>query len=553
MSIENDPAAPVGDSTETRAGLSRRTIMKGAAWTVPALMVATSAPMAAASCWPGGTIFNSHGLGKFLSGTIGNQNLDLLASINAAKADTPGPATPQQVVDFNSLDVSVLSAINVDLSGTGALLSNLLGFLVPANTGVYNQYAKADSNGQSIGASGLVSNNGVIDTGAAAGNVDVGSLDLKVILESLVGSSLGGALSNVSDLKLKVGAVGGRASVDNTNCTPGNDDIVTRDYLLAYLRLLISSNVVGSLATALSTLLNTLPANISLAAIKSALTAGLGPLGPVVSAILTPLVNAANVTVTIDTSPLLTQPIPAGTGKALQLDLGAGTALLDLGAVLGGAYTGNVDAFLNSRGPNTRLFVDAPLPTDAVTTILNDWVTALIEVLKPLITITVTSHIDLRVAGNGIVADLNLSGSLAQFLSGTATASLQTVLWALGSPGTPVNIDLSPVLNTLLSGVGNVVLTALDALLRPAGTLNALFGGVNTLLSGIFGILQNILVLTVNAQNAPTNGGGRPIPLPLQGLPVGRYDVAALHLGLVQTALLNLLLARGSVGPNRPR
>ena len=85
----------------------------------------------------------------------------------------------------------------------------------------------------------------------------------------------------------------------------------------------------------------------SLAAIKNALTAGLGPLGPVVGAILTPLVNAANVPVTIAPSPLLTQPIPAGTGKALQLNLGAATALLDLGAVLGGAYTGNVDSYLN--------------------------------------------------------------------------------------------------------------------------------------------------------------------------------------------------------------
>ncbi|WP_251445683.1 choice-of-anchor G family protein [Microbacterium sp. USTB-Y] len=533
MSIENDPAAPVGDSTETRAGLSRRTIMKGAAWTVPALMVATSAPMAAASCWPGGTIFNSHGLGKFLSGTIGNQNLDLLASINAAKADTPGPATPQHVVDFNSLDVSVLSAINVDLSGTGALLSDLLGFLVPANTGVYNQYAMADSNGQSIGASGLVSNNGVIDTGAAAGNVDVGSLDLKVILESLVGSSLGGALSNVSDLKLKVGAVGGRAFVDNTNCTPGNDDIVTRDYLLAYLRLLIKSNVVGALSTALNTALSNL--TISTSAVW-ALLEGVPLLGTLLSTLGQ---NALNVSVSVNTSGL-TGPIPTASGKALQINLQQGELLLDLGALLGGAYTGNVTPFLNNLPANTRLFVDAGLPVNALSDTLSAWVDSLIEALKPLITITISAG---SVTGP-LATGLLIQGSLGDFLGGTATAQFKL----LGG-----TINLGGLLNPLVGGIGNLVIDAVKALFAPTGVLNSVWAPVSALLSGIFGILQNILVLTVNAQNAPTNGGGRPIPLPLQGLPLGRYDVAALHLGLVQTALLNLLLARGSVGPNRPR
>lgn len=553
MANERDQLAETTNGATERAGLSRRTIMKGAAWTVPALMVATSAPIAAASCWPGGTVFDSHGFGKFLSGLIGNQTLDSLVSINAAKADTPGPATPQDVTDFNSLNVSALGAINVDLSGTGALLSDLLGFLAPANVGAYNQYASAHSSGQSTGASGLVSNNGVIDTGVSAGNVDVGSVDLKVILESLVGSSLGGALSNVADLKLKVGAVGGRAFVDNTNCNPDNSDIVDRKYLLAYLRLLVKSNVVGALSTALSTLLNTLPANVTTSSITSLLSSALGGLGPVGSVLGNALASAANVSVAINTAPLLTQPIPQGTGKALQVDLGAGSLLLDLGAVLGGAYTGNVDPFLNSLAPNTRLFVDAGLPTNAVTTILNDWVTALIEVLKPLITITITSHVDTRVLGTGAVTDLNFSGSLAQFLAGNATATLKIVAYVGGVAAPPLNVDLSPIVNTLLPAVGNVVLTALNTLLKPAGVLNGIFGGVNTLLSGLFTILQNVLVLTVNAQNAPSNGGGRPIPLPLQNLPIGRYDVAALHLGLVQTALLNVMVARGSVGPNRPR
>ena len=77
-------------------------------------------------------------------------------------------------------------------------------------------------------------------------------------------------------------------------------------------------------------------------------------------------------------------PIPNTENAALQADLAAGTITIDVASLLGGAYTGAISPFLNELSPNTRLFVDAPLPTNAAASLVDTLVDDLIERLKDL-------------------------------------------------------------------------------------------------------------------------------------------------------------------------
>ncbi len=90
-----------------------------------------------------------------------------------------------------------------------------------------------------------------------------------------------------------------------------------------------------------------------------------------------------------------------------------------------------------------------------------------------------------------------------------------------------------------------------DLLSADGGGVNAALGAVNDLLADLFDVLEDVLVLKINAQNDST--GGTP-PDRWSSIPTGgQYDVAALQVGLVgMLDLLDLFLARGSVGVNTP-
>lgn len=71
---------------------------------------------------------------------------------------------------------------------------------------------------------------------------------------------------------------------------------------------------------------------------------------------------------------------------------------------------------------------------------------------------------------------------------------------------------------------------------------------VSRLYAGLF--LNGVVALTVNAQNDPAAGG--PEPADWTGLDPGRYDVAALRIGVLDAlgqSNVRLYLGRGSVGP----
>ena len=260
---------------------------------------------------------------------------------------------------------------------------------------------------------------------------------------------------------------------------------------------------------------------------------GVPLLGPLLSALGQ---GALDVTATVDVSQLTALPIPNSENAALQADLAAGTITIDVASLLGGAYTGAISPFLNELSPNTRLFVDAPLPTNAAASLVDTLVDDLIERLKDLVTVTVRAG---SVSGSGRNGSSD-RGVAARLPGGGATARFRVLA--------RIPVNLGALLNPLLGGIGDLVETTLSTLLNDSGVLQTALTGINGLLSVLFDVLSGVLALTVNAQN---NASGSMPNYYAAITPERRYDVSALHLEVLgMLNLLNLAVARGSVGQN---
>lgn len=474
---------PVPRSVEPRPAHrpapSRRALMRGAAWSVPVVAAASAAPAFAASptCLPDDTLFDAQSRGMLVSGGIAGIDLDTIAEVNGVHAQAFDPAAPGadgivSDTDANPLSVTALSALTIDLGGVAGTLSSILDLVAGQDAGVVGQYAYANqavggTNTAEIGSSGAVGDDGAVTLDTSSANPPaLGHINLYSLLQNATGlSGVSALVASISDLTLDVGAVAGIAEMDSLCVAPTlsteNADEVDRDYLLAYLRLLVESDTVGGLLSGLNTALDG-GLTVSTSAVWDILE-GVPLLGSLLAALGE---SALEVTATVNTGALVDSPLPDEENAALQLDLAEGTVLIDLASLLGGAYTGDISTWLNELAPNTRLFVDAGLPNDAVTSLLDTRVDSLVERLKDLITVTVRAG--------------SVSGAL------------------------------------------------------PTGLL-----------------IQGVLRITVNAQNA--SSGVEPAAYSAIS-PDGRYDVAALHIELLGALnLLNLSLARGSVGENLPR
>lgn len=531
---DNRDATLTDGSSFVRTPISRRAVIAGTAWAVPAIVLSQATPAAAVSlgCQVPGTLFDSQARGRLLSGTIGGADLDTLAAVEGAHALELAGGAPDVTVS-SPLTVSALSAIQLNLLGAAVFLSDVLTSVAGVDTGVLNQFGYAHESGTVIGASGAVNDaTGVVSLDESSTGVpQLANLDLYTILEQATGNAaIATLVTQLTDIQLQIGAVAGRAWMDSL-CVPPNAGELTRDYLISYLRLVVASDVIGDLLTALTSTLGDL--TISTDAVWDLL--GTVPLlGPLLAALGE---GALNVTATVDTTLLTAPPIPNDPNSALQIDLGAGSVTIDVAALLGGPYTGEVSPWLNGLAPNSRLFIDYALPGGAVTALLDAFVDDLIERLKDLVFVSVQAGSVTGILPTGLL----IEGTLREFLDGEATATLRLV---------GATINLGALLGPLLAGIGDIVEGALDTLLRPDGALNVIFSALNGLLSALFTVLQGVLVFTVNAQNEATGV----IPNDLAVLPVGRYDVAALHIGLLGFVnLLDLFLARGSVGENEPR
>lgn len=528
---------------------SRRALMKGAAWATPVAAFSIGAPaMAFSPSCTDDTLLNSQARAQMLSGQIGGANLDVLAEVNGVHAQAFDPiadGADSTATDLktNPLTVEVLSAINLNLGGLSGALTTILDFVTAQDAGVLNEYAYANENAQSalvpeapeVGGAGAVGNDGTIALSVDDPNPPaLGTINLYSILEQATGEGVADLVDLIAGLNLDIGAVAGLAELDYVCDTERGltDETVDRDYLLAYLNLVIESNLVGELVSTLNEVLPSL--TISTDAVWDLLD-GVPLLGTLLSTLGR---NALEVTATVNLDQLTALPIPNVENSALQADLAAGTITIDVASLLGGAYTGAISPFLNELAPNTRLFVDAPLPTNAAASLVDTLVDDLLERLKDLVSVTVRAGRVSGIAPTGLL----IEGSLRDFLEGGATAVFSLA-------GIPVN--LGALLNPLLGGIGDLVEGTLDTLLNDSGVLQTALTGVNGLLSVLFDVLSGVLALTVNAQN---NATGSMPDYYAAITPERRYDVAALHLEVLgMLNLLNLSVARGSVGQNEYR
>ncbi|MDB5422500.1 MAG: choice-of-anchor family protein, partial [Brevundimonas sp.] len=153
------------------------------------------APVAAqAATTPG-----SYAQGKFLSGSVAGMNLDKLIALQSAQARNDGTVATQESKD--PLSAKVLDAINLNVPG-GVQLN--LGDIIDA--GALSQYARAQTGGNSLGASGAVTTDGAVGVG---GTGDGTGGNLSVDLNSLLNARFA---SVISDLQLQVQAVAAQAT-----------------------------------------------------------------------------------------------------------------------------------------------------------------------------------------------------------------------------------------------------------------------------------------------------------------------------------------------------
>jgi hypothetical protein len=521
------PAAPRGASFRLPHP-NRRTLVKGVAWSAPVLAIATTAPALAVSL-----LDDAQARAFLLSGNLGGviglgeeTNPDLVEVSGVHAIATNHTATDEQA---NPLALSVLEAIDVNLDGLAGALSTILTAATDTPLGAVNQYAFAAkaSDGPAdaeVGGAGAVSENGTIDlqyNGSAGPSL--ATLQLSHVLAQLAGDGVSELVSSVSDLTLDIGAVAGRAQMNSP--TPVPVSAVERDYLLAYLHLLGTSNLVSALGSALN---DTAPIN---------LTVDAGPILDLLEGALGGLVSAsAVVSATLDARQF-TGEDPVLNSGAISLDLADGELTIDVAPLLGHAFPG-ADGSLNGLAPNSRLFVDAGLPGAGITDVTESLKKSLIDRLGKFVAVDISVSAVLLVLP---VEVLTVRGTLEDLLSGNAEVRL-------------LNGLTGNILPETLRSVGALVSDALSALLDGNGAIALALQGVNGLLSSLFTVLSDpdILTITVNAQNNPVNGAG-PVPSYYQGLPEGRFDVAALHLeaaGFID--LLNVSLGRGSVGENTP-
>ncbi|GAB3596289.1 choice-of-anchor G family protein [Microbacterium tumbae] len=526
----------------------------------------TSAAFAAVDCDAPQGAFATRGEGRALSGSLLGVDLDTLAEASGVEVTNDGsraqvaptganPATGDDAY-ANSLNVTALSAVNLDL-GNG-----LLQLPLDSSTGVLGQFGQAQDSGVSAGAGGYVTDSGGMGLAQENGYPELATLELSRLLSS-INPAVAGLLADVTDVSLEVGAVAGRATLEGCETawsgTSALAESLTREYLVSSAETVVTSPTVGTLATTLSGTVSSLQTTVNglQTTLKTTIASS-------IDALITPLLGLISSSVTVDTlaltidlsdvSALLTTTI-ADEDAIVSIDLPAGAITIDTAALLGKAYGETGRADLNGLAPNTNLFSDPDILTtltSAATDALADWVLDVQSALQAAI-----DDIQVQLDATIILGPLGLP--LARIAVGLAAplADLENVdatvdATVLGIISTSL---LNNVLSALTSGVGGLVSDlihgALPTVASLTQTLNAPVAAVADVVTLVYSTLylDGVVSLTVNAQNDPLAGSAEPGDW--AALPPGRYDVAALRIGVLAAAgdsEVRLYLGRGSVG-----
>ncbi len=320
MAMRRPTSSTGGHVPAPRAWTARRGAAALAALVSFGLVVA-SAPGATAISPP-----KSQSTGRFLSARIGNTNLDQLVALSGESAgvkgesvaNNGGPAVKQQ--DALSAELLTQTLLNlpkgVQLPGGGVL-----------KLGAANQYAQAAANGSSHGASGAITNSGIVGIGDPNAPQSDATLDL-------TGSA--NPLAALGSVKASVGALA--ATADQAG---GKNGAQSGHYEIASLKLMLTSPALASAAKQLTAGTSKVPGLSSL--ISTLAGAGL-PVGTLETV-------GTNDPVTSLTKALASLGnVNFGDG-AITGSLTGGTLTVDVAKLLKSAL--NLD--LNNLPPNTHL------------------------------------------------------------------------------------------------------------------------------------------------------------------------------------------------------
>lgn len=565
----------------TTALLAQTSITSNASWNDSEWVRAPS--VGTITCADPAGAFANRSEGRMLSGSLLGFNLDALAQANGVEVtnnaqrskETAGTATALGDDAWaNPLNVQALSAVNVNL-GQGVLqlpLNNSLGAL--------GQYARTPRSGAAHAAAGYVTNTGGI--AAAPGNAypDLATLQLSQLINA-ASPGLGSSLGGITDARLRIGAVTGRASLDgcraawNTNLSQS----LTREYLAAGLRTEFTSPAVGALTSGVSGTVGTLQSTVNqlgsnssvLLSIKNGATQLVnGVLGATSGlGVRIGSVNVSNLTASINLTPvqtLLTQPFSDPEG-VVSINPSNAQISIDTGALLAAAYPGSYGNKLNNLPPNTSLLADAAVLSklgSAASSALDAWIgrvnTALSSAIDAVqLSVKVEVNLELEVCvvlvGCSYVPLAKVTATTSGTLTSlTTTTSLQVLGVGLLTP--VLDALLGNVVAALVNGLGGVVngavSTALSGLRVLPPAVTTLLAPVLTEFSTLYSALYSatgLVAITVNAQNDPLTGAAEPTEW-ASGVPPGRYDVAALRLSVLDSLPLGarLYLGRASVG-----
>jgi len=522
------------------------------------------------------TGYASTAFGRFLSGSILSQNLDPIVDLNgvtvsqdAAGAVSVDPAdaidqgsTPPTATYTNPLDVSVLSLLDIDLTG-------LTVGLPVGSAGAVNQYAQVSGHGNAAGAAGLVSNSGGVGITPLTPDDDLpepATIGLSTFLPAVAG---------IADANLQVGAVAASSQLDwcaalrSALWGDGSVSGITRDYGIAGLGLQLDSPLLGDLidvvndgVTDLGTGVDSLLGSNGLIsnAIQAQLLAALLPGQSLAD--VTAAVSLSGLDLPGSVSTLLTTPLTDG---VVTIDLAAGTIEVDLDALLGYDSTS-----INNLAPNTELVIDDDVINaliDRVGGLLDTWTSTIVttltnEIRDAVLTIDVSAQVQVAVTFPVPVTvpllDLGVSlvAPISALLPPGATATFSVDITAFAIPIPPL---LTTALNALATGlvpvVGTLISTTLTPLITGLGsTLAATVTPIITALSVLLAPLPDVLSVMANVQpdqsGAPS--GSSFIPADPATQSSAQYLVTALRIGLLGVVpgdVANLSFGTASAGP----
>jgi hypothetical protein len=265
----------------------------------------------------------SQSTGRFLSGQLGTTSLDKLVALNGEAATNTGgdTVTKQHSLSASLLGQQLLNLPNgLELPGGGVL-----------TLGAVNQYAQAISDGSAHGASGAITNAGLIGFGNGNGTAPQSNATLVLgDVPAIPGIMTPGGLPSIGKITLGIGALA--ATADQAKGSKGTQ--IGR-YELAGLTLNVSSPL---LADAIKTLTGQLGAPLKQLTSSSGMVL---PQGVVGSCDITSMSNAL----------ASFGDFTFGAG-AISGSLTGGTLTIDLAKLLKAVL--NLD--LNNLPPNTHLF-----------------------------------------------------------------------------------------------------------------------------------------------------------------------------------------------------